>query len=169
MPEHFLCESIHLPEEPFLRLAGMIFKKQQNDLVPALISLLENLRTEKAVELLKEGAKKLTAPLIRDYCHLALFRLKIDGPYEEYINHWVMRQKHEELIRLRPLLPWKFRLEQSDYTLSPDETSHLLIESFLSIANRRDEKSIAFLLEAIQYSNPANRYALMGLLMRATE
>ena len=169
MREHFLRESIHLPEEPFLRLAGMIFKKQQNDLVPALISLLENLRTEKAVELLKEGAKKLTAPLIRDYCHLALFRLKIDGPYEEYINHWVMRQKHEELIRLRPLLPWKFRLEQSDYTLSPDETSHLLIESFLSIANRRDEKSIAFLLEAIQYSNPANRYALMGLLMRATE
>jgi hypothetical protein len=80
-----------------------------------------------------------------------------------------MRQKHEELIRLRPLLPWKFRLEQSDYALTPDETSHLLIESFLSIANRRDEKSISFLLEAIQFSNPANRYALIGLLMRATE
>ena len=169
MREHFLRESIHLPEESFLHLAEIIFKKQQNDLVPTLISLLENLRTEKAIHLLKEGTKKLAAPLIRDYCHLALFRLKADGPYEEYINHWVMRQKHEELIRLRPLLPWKFRMEQSDYTLSPDETSHLLIESFLSIANRRDEKSIAFLLEAIQFSNPANRYALMGLLMRATE
>ncbi|MFI5369471.1 MAG: hypothetical protein ACHQ1F_10725 [Spirochaetia bacterium] len=69
------------------------------------------------------------------------------------------------MIRLRPLLPWKFRLEQSDYTLTPDETSHLLVEAFLSIANRRDEKSIDFLLEAIQYSNPINRYALMGLLI----
>jgi len=118
---------------------------------------------------LKEGSQKLAAPLIRDFCRLALFRLKEEGPYEEYVTHWVMRQKHEELIRLRPLLPWKFRLEQSDYSLSPDETSHLLIESFLSIANRRDERSVAFLLEAIQFSNPANRYALMGLLMRATE
>ncbi len=169
MREHFLREAIHLHEEHFLRLAEAIFSRQQNDLVPALISLLENLRTEEAIALLKEGTKKIAAPLIRDYCHLALFRLNVEGPYEEYVNHWVMRQKHEELIRLRPLLPWKFRLDQSDYVLSPEETSRLLIESFLSIANRRDEKSIAFLLEAIQFSPPANRYALMGLLMRATE
>ncbi len=169
MREHFLREAIHLPEDYFLRLADLIFRKQQNDLVPVLISLLENLRTEGAIDLLKEGSQKLAAPLIRDFCRLALFRLKEEGPYEEYVTHWVMRQKHEELIRLRPLLPWKFRLEQSDYSLSPDETSHLLIESFLSIANRRDERSVAFLLEAIQFSNPANRYALMGLLMRATE
>jgi HEAT repeat protein len=167
--EHFLREAIHLPEKDFLKIAELIFQKQQNDLVPALIALLENLRTEGAINLLRAGAKKIGSPLIRDYCHLALFRLKEPGPYEEYINHWVMRQKHEELIRLRPLLPWKFRLEQSDYALSPDETSHLLIESFLSIANRRDEKSIAFLLEAIQFSNPVNRYVLMGLLMKATE
>jgi len=169
MREHFLREAIHLPEEPFLSLGEWIFKRQQNDLVPTLIALFENLRTEGAIALLKTGSQKIAAPLIRDYCHLALFRLKEEGPYEEYINHWVMQQKHEELIRLRPLLPWKFRLEQSDYALTPDETSHLLIEAFLSIANRRDERSIDFLLEAIQYSNPANRYALMGLLMRATE
>ena len=80
-----------------------------------------------------------------------------------------MNQKSSELIRLRPLLPWKYRLEQSDFTLTPDETSRLLIESFLSIANQRDERSIAFLLKAIQLGNPQNRFALMGLLMRATE
>ena len=169
MREHFLREAIHLPEEDFLALATTIFKKQQNDLVPVLIGLLENLQTDGAIALLKTGSEKLSSPLIRDYCHLSLYRLKQEGPYEEYINHWIMRQKHEELIRLRPLLPWKFRLEQSDYTLTPDETSHLLIEAFLSVANRRDEKNIAFLLEAIQFSNPANRYALIGLLMKATE
>lgn len=167
--EHLLREAAHLPEENFLQLGDQIFQKQQNDLVPTLINLLENLRTEGAIALLKKGTEKIASPLIRDYCYLSLFRLKQEGPYEEYMNHWVMQQKHEELIRLRPLLPWKYRLEQSDYTLSPEETSHLLIEAFLSIANRRDEKSIAFLLEAIQYSHPINRYALIGLLMRATE
>lgn len=167
--EHFLREAIHLPELSFLKLAKLIFKNQQNDLIPVLISLLENLRTKGSIELLEEGTQKIASPLIRDYCHLALFRLKEEGPYEEYINQWVMRQKEQELIRLRPLLPWKFRLEQSDYALTPEEKSHLLVEAFLSIANRRNEKSIDFLLEAIQFSHPANRYALMGLLMRATE
>ena len=138
-------EAAHLPEKDFLTLARLIIQKQQNDLVPTLIHLLENLRTESAIQILKEGAEKISSPLIRDYCHLSLYRLKQEGPYEEYMNHWVMHQKHEELIRIRPLLPWKYRIEQSDYTLTPEETSRLLIEAFLSIANRRDEKSIEFL------------------------
>ena len=169
MREHLLRESVHLPESYFLELVRQIFMHQQNDLVPTAIGLLENLQTEKAIVLLKWGASKIAAPLIRDYCHLALYRLKEEGPYEEYVNHWVMHQKGSQLIRLRPLLPWKYRLEEPDFTLTPDETSRLLIESFLSIANQRDEKSIDFLLQAIQFGNPQNRFALMGLLMRATE
>lgn len=167
--EHFLREAIHLPQEDFLKLAKKIFMRAQSDLVPTTIGLLENLQTDQAIALLKEGAAKTTSPLIRDYCNLALFRLKQEGPYEERVLHWVMNQKGSQLIQLRELLPWKYRLEQSDYTLSAEETSRLLIESFLSIASRRDEKSIAFILEAIQKGNPSNRYALMGLLMKATE
>jgi hypothetical protein len=167
--EHLLRESAHLPQTQFLQLARRILSKQQNDLVPTLITLLENLQTPDAIALLKEGAEKLAAPLIRDYCHLALYRLNQEGPYEEYINHWVMNQKKADLIQLKPLLPWKYRLEQADYTLTAEETSRLLIEAFLSIASRRDERSISFLLEAIQLGNPLNRYALMGLLMKATE
>ena len=167
--EHLLAEAIHLPEEDFLALAHLLFQRQQNDLIPRLISLLENLQTDKAKQLLKIGAEKISAPLIRDYCHLSLFRLKENGPYEEYVSRWVMNQKNAELIRLRPILPWKFRLQQTDYALSPEETSKLLIDAFVAIASRREEKSIALLLDAIQHGNPINRYALMGLLMRATE
>lgn len=100
--EQFLRESIHLPEEAFLQLARTIFQKQQNDLVPTLISLLENLRTDGAIKLLKEGSQKMSSPLIRDYCNLSLYRLKTEGHYEEYINYWVGEQKNAELIRLRP-------------------------------------------------------------------
>lgn len=167
--EHLLRESIHLPEAQFLQICRTLFNRQQNDLIPTAIALLESLRTDAAIALLKEGASKTAAPLIRDYCHLSLYRLKQEGPYEEYINRWVMQQRDAELIRLKPLLPWKYRMEQSDYTLSAEETSRLLIESFLSIASRRDERSIAFLLQAIQLGNSKNRYALMGLLMKATE
>lgn len=167
--EHLLREAVHLPEDTFLKLATIIFQTQQNDLVPTTISLLENLRTDKAIALLKEGSKKITSPLIRDYCHLSLYRLKVEGPYQEYVNHFVKEMKNSDIIKLRPMLPWKLRMEEDSYGLSAEETSKLLIDSFLSIANRREEKSIMQLLETIQNGNPQNRPALMGLIMRATE
>ena len=167
--EQLLRETLQLPEAQFLEMANLIFKQQQNDLVPTTIALLENLQSDGAKQTLKLGTEKMTAPLIRDYCNLSLYRIKVDGPYEEYINNWVMRQKGAELIRLRPILPWKLRADSDEFTLTPEETSKLLIDSYMSIASRRNERSISFLLEAIQLGNPINRYALMGLLMRATE
>lgn len=167
--EQLLKEAMHLPDNGFLRVAKAILMRSQSDLVPLTITLLENLQTEEAIALLKEGAEQMKSPLVRDYCHLALYRLKVEGPYEEYMTQWVMNQKEADLIQLRQMLPWKYRLQQSDYTLTPQETSRLLIDAFLTIANRRDEKSIAFLLEMIQKGNIQNRYALMGILMKATE
>lgn len=169
MREHYLREAVHLPEKDFLKLIQKIFSCYQNDLVPTAISLLESLQTDDAIALLKDGSQKLASPLIRSYCHLALYRLQEEGPHEDYVTNWIAHQKDGELIQLKQLLPWKFRLDQADYSLTPEETSRLLIETFLSIASRRDEKSIAFLLDAIQSGNPYNRYALMGLLMKATE
>ncbi|HSX13238.1 MAG TPA: HEAT repeat domain-containing protein [Chlamydiales bacterium] len=167
--ESFLKESLLLPEEAFLALTRTIFLKQQNDLVPTTIALLENLRTPASIALLKEGTRKISSPLIRDYCHLSLYRLKEIGPYEERVTHWILQQKTAELIRLRPILPWKYRMEQSDYTLSTEETSRLLIDSFLAVANRRNEQSISLVLKAMQNGLAQNRYPIMGLLMRATE
>lgn len=163
--EQALKESIYLPQETFLSLAKKIIDQQQNDLVPCLMSLLENLRTPEAIQLLNDGSEKINAPLVRDYCHLALFCLKEGETHQEYIKHWIMHQKNAELIRLRPVLPWKTRLE-SNYTLTPEETSRLLVDAFLAVAA---DRNINFLIDAILQGNPQNRYALFGLLMRATE
>jgi hypothetical protein len=57
----------------------------------------------------------------------------------------------------------------SQYTLTSEETSQLLIDSFVAVASRQDEKSIDFLIKAIKLGSTQNRYALVGLLMRATE
>jgi HEAT repeat protein len=168
--EHFLREAVHLPEPAFLELVRSLFRHPQLDLIPTAIALLENLRTEGAIALLQEGAQTTTSPLIRTYCHLALFRLKEEGPHEDYVHQWVIRQRDAQLIRLRPLLPWQYRLETSDdYSLSAEETSKLLIDSFLAIANQREEKGLSFLIETLQLGNPQNRYALIGLLMRSSE
>lgn len=169
MREHFLVQTVHLEEEEFLKVARMIFEAKQNDLVPLTIHLLENLQTEKATLLLKEQTQKMGAPFIRDYCNLALFRLKEEGPYEENLIKWVMRQKKEELIKLRPILPLKTRQEIGDYTLTTEETSRLLIDSYSALASRQDQKSIDIVLTALKEGNEKSRYALAGLLMKATE
>ncbi len=169
MREAFLTEMLGLEEESFLQVATIIFDAKQNDLVPHLIQLLETLKTAKTIDLLKEQTQKMGAPLIRDYCNLSLFRLKIEGPYEETLVKWIMLQKGQELIKLRPLLPAKERPKGSVYALTPEETSRLLIESYAAIAERQDIKSIDLLLDALKNGNEKNRYALAGLLIKATE
>ena len=169
MKEHLLKESLELKENDFFFLVKMIFDHHQKELIPSLINLLENLQTEKAIALLKDYAQMAGAPLIRDYCHLALFRLKEDGPYEKYVMNWTLRQNKQDMIKLRPFLPRNNRLENSQYNLSAEESSRLLIEMYSALAGRQTQKCIEVIVEAMKKGNYKNRYALAGLLLRATE
>jgi HEAT repeat protein len=167
--EAILRKTIDLPEEHFLRVAKIIFAKQQNDLIPSLVSLLENLGSQEAIDLLKQHQQKLGAPLIRRYCTLALYRLKVPGPYSDQIQDWVREQKQVDLIRFRPYVPLELRDKESSYQLTPEETSRLLIESIEALARSQDRSGLNVIIETIQTGNKKNSYALAGLLMRATQ
>ncbi len=167
--EQYLQESMNLEEKDFLKIAKMIFQSRQNDLIPTLIRFLENLQTKNAIDLLKEQAETMGAPFIRDYCNLALFRLKEEGPYEARVIQWLNRENKKELIRLKEPLPLQDRMQISEYTLSAEEKSQLLIDTFSAFASCQDEKSIQIVLNAFKEGNPKNRYVLCGLLMRSTE
>lgn len=168
MREDVLEKAMNLPAQDFLLLAEALFERHQNDLVPVLVELLENMRSPQAIALLKKYQQKAGAPLIRNYCTLALFNLKEEGPYAENLQLWITRQKEEDLIRFRPYLPWEVREVGASYDLNPQETSKFLIAAFESFARTRDDKGIDVLLDAIRNGNTKNRYALAGLLIRAT-
>jgi len=168
MREQTLIKAAELPERDFLALARHLFNHRQNDLVPLLVRLLENVRSEEALVLLREGSEKAGAPLIRSYCNLALYRLKEEGPYYENLKRWIEREHGTELIRFRPIVPRQFDNYRSRYSLTPEETSRLLIEAFESFARMQDDKGIEVLLHAIRHGNPNNKYALAGLLIFAT-
>ncbi|MBS0621809.1 MAG: HEAT repeat domain-containing protein [Verrucomicrobia bacterium] len=166
--EAIVVEAAQLPQSEFLQLATSLFQKRQDDLVPILVSLLENMGTPEAIALLKRESEHIGAPLIRTYCTLALFRLGVEGPYQEQLLAYIRSKRGEELIQLRPLLPWNKRKHKtnSPYELNPNETSRLLLEAFESLAERQDKIAVDALLDAIAYGNPHNRYALTGLLIR---
>ena len=82
---------------------------------------------------------------------------------------WLLHQSQLERIKLQPFLPWQSRIDLNNFTLSPEETSRLLIEMFYAFAQRQDEKSIDVLVEALKRGHQNNSYVLAGLLLRAME
>ena len=67
------------------------------------------------------------------------------------------------------MLPWKVRsVCAPQYQLTPQETSRLLVETYESLVQQQDQEGIALILDAIKSGNRKNRYALAGLLIRAT-
>lgn len=167
--EGILRDTLELPEESFLKVAKLVLDTKQSELIPLLVSLLENIRTPEAIELLKEKSQTAGAPLIRAYCNLSLFRLKEAGPYEGSVKKWVMSNQAKEIIQFRPSLPWAARLSESNFDLTPEESSSLLIESYQVLAERHDENSIEFLLNALQEGENKNIPVLAGILLRALQ
>lgn len=166
--ESLLADAANLPEEHFIALTAYIFNRQQSDLIPTAIELLEKLQTPQAIELLKKYQQCPGAPLVRNYCNLALFRLGEKGPYLENILAWMNQQAKEDFIQLRPMIPWELDDEKNSYQITPHETSRLLIETFEALTRKQDNNGINALLEAIRHGNNKNKYALAGLLIRAT-
>lgn len=162
--ERVLTQTIELPEIQFFALARKLMTEHQTELIPLLCTLLEN---KQATTLLKEGQQRAGEPLIRRYCTLALYRLHEEGPYEELLIEWAKGDAHHNLI--------EFRGEEEGepltmrHSLTPEETSRFLIETFETLAHAQNQQGVEVLVHAIAYGNPKNRYALAGLLIRTTE
>lgn len=169
--EHMLQECLELSPEAFLKLANMLFETKQIELIPTLISLIENLQTPEAIELLAAKAQTAGAPLTRAYCNLALLRLKKGEMYKTAVMNWISLKKNTEMIRFRPMLPWNVRISEkaSSFELTPEEHSRLLIECYQTIAMEHDESSIDVILEGLQSGHSKNRSVLAGLLIQAIQ
>lgn len=168
--EALLSKVVELQEDDFILIADAIFEKQQNDLIPALTEILENHPTPAVINLLKKHQQKVGAPLVRNYCNLTLYRLKEEGPYAQNLQDWVTQQRNIDLIQFRPVVPLDQRdLADAAFDLTPQETSRLLVEAFESFVATQDDKGVDVLISLIQTGNPKNKYALIGLLMRAIQ
>ena len=167
--EGLLKEALELNEDDFLSLIKAIYDTPQSDLIPTATALLENLASEKAIAFLKDKAKFSNIPLIRDYANLALYRLKEEGPYESYIATWIKSQDEDLIIQLNINPEKKSAKTQNIYSLTKEESTRLLLDMFIALSSKQDETSLKIIVSAIKKTNPKNRYALAGMLIRATQ
>lgn len=167
MKETVLHKVKEISNEAFLKLAGKITETNQNDLIPEVVTLLEEMGSPEALNCLKLHQQKLGAPFIRNYCNLALYRLGEPGPYSEQLRQWMKSQNQVELIPLKAFDPWE--PSSNSYELKPEESSRLLIESFEAFAGHQDKLGIELLIDVIANGNQKNKYALAGVLVRAAQ
>lgn len=165
--ESILAKVRELSTPAFIKIASEILASQQRDLVPQTVDFLVEMETPEAVELLKLYQQKLGAPFIRNYCNLGLYRLGDKGPYAEQLIQWVRNQSKSDLIQFRPFSPWE--PNQKIYELTPQETSQLLIGAFEAFTINQDRQGIEVLIEVMATGHPKNKYALAGVLLRATQ
>lgn len=158
----------NLPSQHFLEIAEELLARQERPLIPLTVRLLENEQSAEALRLLKRYAQRVGAPLTRQACQLALFRLGEPGRYREWVSEWVSEQAERALISLAPVLPWEVHRQNAPYELSPSEESRLLFEGLDALAQQQDADSIALLVEMLSRGNPKNRPAIAGLLLRSS-
>ena len=168
--EMILQDALELPEEEFLKIAQEVFKRKENALVPLLIHLLENLGTKGAIQLLQEESLHAGAPFIRSYCHLALYRMRIEGPHKDYIYRHLKEERDHEIFQFREMLSWTDRKETAgSFLLTPEENSRLIIEGYQTLVESHEMEGIDILLSALRLGHEKNRFLLAGLLLKAIQ
>ncbi len=167
--EQMLAECIDLPEKDFLAIAEKVLEKPQLDLVPLVVQLLQNKATDEATTILQHGQHKIGMPLVRNYCTLALFKMGLEGPYREKVSQWVSQQDDIPIVQFRPVVPWELCREGLRAEVTPQEMTQLYISSIEALATAQDPRGVLAVLTAIRNGHPKNRFALAGLLLRATE
>lgn len=167
--ENLLAQLLDFGHDEFLKIAEELVRCQQKDLIPFLVELLCNIRSDQVIAFLKAKAEELGRPFTRNYAALALAKLKVEGGYQERIFSWIQAQKDVEIIQFRPVTS-KVKTETSfSFKLTPKENSAFLIEALTLISSLHEEKSLDLLLEMIKNGHPKNRPILAGLLIKTLE
>lgn len=164
-----LSQCAEFPEDIFLDIATKIIEADQRDMIPAVIHHMIALNTTHAKDLLKEWQQKVGSPYVRQWSCLALLRLNEPGPWKKQVLSWIRQQKYHQIVRIKDLTKLRRKKLIDPFEINPLEKSDLLLESYITIAQKQDEEGIEVILDSLTQNNLKNKYAIAGLLMLASQ
>lgn len=165
--EEALQHTLELDDESFYKTARLVLNQQQNDLVPILMTLLENKGTT-SVDFLKEEEQRAGAPFIRAWAALSLYKMKEEGPYEKKLKDWLKQEASLDLVKFRPFIPWEMR-QGNPFELTPNEKASLYVSIIEAFIMQDPDMAIDLLLDMIGSGAGKNRFVLAGLLLRTIQ
>lgn len=164
-----LEQCLELDEDSFLDIANYVFSQNLKTLVPHTIKLLCNLSTDKAKKFLSENSEKVGSPLIRHFCHLGLYQINGSKYSYDKLVEWIKSHYKTEMIRFNPVLSKTNTEANLRFDLTPEESSALLIESYMRIIDKQTDEGIDLLLDGLKNGHDNNTGLLAGLLLKAIE
>ncbi|MCH9621364.1 MAG: hypothetical protein S4CHLAM20_07840 [Chlamydiia bacterium] len=166
-----LSKTIDLPRDKFMKIIDDIFLKKRNTLIPTAIALLENFDDDESKAYLSKKATMPGAPFIRTACHLSLWKSTKKKQHKEAITSWIKQFGKHEMISIQQKSTDKDSKKNqiSEYELSLEEKSHLLIQAFLNISYSREKAGLDCILEAMINGHEKNRIPLAGVLLKTIQ
>lgn len=168
--KQLLADLLVLPSEVFFEVAELLFKRQQNDLIPTVVDFLVKIGNKRAQDLLKVAQNQVGAPFVRMCCSIGLYRLDGNAHESKKLREWVMAHKTQEMVDVSAtptfnnpssLIP--------GYTLSPQEDTLLFLAALEAVVEKQQTESIAMLVDLLASGNVKNQPMLAGLLLRSTQ
>ncbi|MCB1180782.1 MAG: HEAT repeat domain-containing protein [Chlamydiia bacterium] len=167
--EEILRETLEQSEEVFLETVATIFQHNETTLIPLSVELLCNHKSERALNFLKKMEQKAGAPFIRTYCTLALYYAGEEEGYGKKIITWLDQEKSLPPIRFREDKIASDPDRMTSYTLSPEETSRLMILALELLLKKESEAGVSALVKMMCHDTSKNKYAIAGLLIKGVE
>ena len=163
--------TIDLPRKRFMAIIDDIFAKKRNNLIPTAISLMENFDDDEARAYLSKKATTPGAPFIRTSCHLSLWKSTKKQIHKDAITSWIKEFGKHEMISLSQKNTKKDekKTQISEYELSLEEKSHLLIMAFLNISFSHEKAGLDCILDAMINGHEKNRVPLAGVLLKTIQ
>jgi hypothetical protein len=167
--EAILVQACEMRESSFEDIAAALFTEQAVELYPCLLQLIENLRSEPAIALLRQEAHRVGAPFNRAFASLSLIRLGIEED-EAALKATLDFSREREEQSWRPPLPWMTFLHTGE-TGSQQQASSmakLYIETVDTLAQRGTPESIRILIDELNCTPRKYLPFIVASLLHAT-
>ncbi|MCH1430046.1 MAG: hypothetical protein GWP59_04405 [Chlamydiales bacterium] len=153
-----------LPSSAFFWLCDKLLTKQKSEWIPHIVGLLQADSSPKALEILQKHTNTPGAPLLRIYCHLALFQKTANKEELDHVVQWVRDNQKHPIMRLKDLPDWDER-QNYPFQLSPEQKSQFLIDAYFAISSTYSDLALDLLLDGLSEGAVENRPILAGLLL----
>lgn len=169
--QSLLAKCIDLPRDKCMKVIENIFSKKYNLLIPTAIGILENFNDKEAITFLKEKSITPGAPFIRTSCHLSLWKRYHEKMHQDAIFSWLKEFGKHQMIGFAEKKSDKKakNLSITEYDLTLEEKSHLLIGAYLSAGYMRNSAGLDCIIDAMIEGHKKNQIPLAGVLLKTIQ
>lgn len=162
-----IIETISLLSENYLiETAQLLHQEQEFDLFAVAAKYLAHCSNPESIECLQSLYQTTGSEITKLRLSHLLYQVTGDQKIENEILTWIKKRCNYNLFSFQTSAEHQ---KGHFFSLTPSETSELLVSAFETLAQRYSTKALEALVYAMAYGHEKNRYALAGLTLRMLE